>query len=454
MALELIIQEIKALGDLKVRHLAPGEDGQPEVQEQRRFRVRIGEEQFISKECGHFASSHQLYFHEPFSYAYDHRSHLLHLEIFKQHDYLDNSDLHQVLTAQVDLADLTILHGDLVESPLYDWEAREVGKVVLAIETFRQAQGYLEKVSSKVFFEAVKEQREQQVAATEAAKNIKTLMVSNSLADTFMTISSMTMLCEKEDPEIFMREGFLMVRYGPAVWAFSSLLRIASKENAHWADYLEFLKNEGVKFEFFFFHYDELGSLTCKARGEIKYVVFDETINLHSISLLDKRSAKYGVLMVKFSEKQVDKAKASNKLDKRLQGVEPVAQEQIEVFNRYRFESKFNNHVLSEKMWALEQLEQAREEEKQRPSNPEEKKQLEEHSRFISFLQKEMIKIERELAKREHLDKKDDRKTLFLPTIDKPRAQEGPAPKTLPSPRKMSSSVSAQQFASTRLPRI
>jgi hypothetical protein len=74
------------------------------------------------------------------------------------------------------------------------------------------------------------------------------------------------------------------------------------------------MKNEGVKFEFFFFHYDELGVLQCKAKGEIKYVVFDETINLHSISMFDKRSNKYGTLMVKFIEKEVDKVSISNKL--------------------------------------------------------------------------------------------------------------------------------------------
>lgn len=78
------------------------------------------------------------------------------------------------------------------------------------------------------------------------------------------------------------------------------------------------MKNDGIKFEFFFFHYDELGNLLCKAKGEIKYVVFDETINLHSIQLLDKRSNKYATLMVKFGEKVVDKVIINNKLDKKI----------------------------------------------------------------------------------------------------------------------------------------
>ena len=72
---------------------------------------------------------------------YDNCSHLLLLEIFRQHQYLDNSDLDQILTAEVNLADLTTLHGDFIESTLYDINKREVGKVVLTIETFKKAKG-------------------------------------------------------------------------------------------------------------------------------------------------------------------------------------------------------------------------------------------------------------------------------------------------------------------------
>lgn len=50
--------------------------------------------------------------------------------------------------------------------------------------------------------------------------------------------------------------------------------------------------------------FDDVGALVCKAKGEIKYIVFDETINSHSIMMMDKRSVKYGVLMVKFIEKE------------------------------------------------------------------------------------------------------------------------------------------------------
>ena len=59
-----------------------------------------------------------------------------------------------------------------------------------------------------------------------------------------------------------------------------------------------------MKFEFFFMHYDDLGNIICKAKGEIKYVIFDETINMHTINMFDKRSNKYAVLMVKFNEKE------------------------------------------------------------------------------------------------------------------------------------------------------
>ena len=95
---------------------------------------------------------------------YDKTSHLLTIEIFGEHQYLDNSDLDQILTAEVNLADLKNLHGDFIESTLYDVEKKEVGKLVLTIETFQRAKGcYVEKVSSKVFFDAVKEEFDKQV---------------------------------------------------------------------------------------------------------------------------------------------------------------------------------------------------------------------------------------------------------------------------------------------------
>ena len=78
---------------------------------------------------------------------------------------------------------------------------------------------------------------------------------------------------------------------------------MTAKDNIIWNDYLEFMKNDDIKFEFFLLFYDDLGSLLCKAKGEIKYIVFDETINNHSITLFDRKSVIYGELLVKFIEK-------------------------------------------------------------------------------------------------------------------------------------------------------
>lgn len=46
--------------------------------------------------------------------------------------------------------------------------------------------------------------------------------------------------------------------------------------------------------------YDDLSNIQCKAKGEIKYIMFDETINNHTIVMFDKRSQIYGDLLVKF----------------------------------------------------------------------------------------------------------------------------------------------------------
>ncbi len=78
-----------------------------------------------------------------------------------------------------------------------------------------------------MFFEAVKELKEMQ--ASVAAKNIKNLIVNNTLTDNLMTISAMTIICEKEDPEIFMRDAFILIKYGLSIRAYSSLIKITSK---------------------------------------------------------------------------------------------------------------------------------------------------------------------------------------------------------------------------------
>lgn len=47
----------------------------------------------------------------------------------------------------------------------------------------------MEKVSSNVLFETVKEEQQRQIQASQASKNIKQLMVTNSLTNTLMTIN-------------------------------------------------------------------------------------------------------------------------------------------------------------------------------------------------------------------------------------------------------------------------
>lgn len=58
-----------------------------------------------------------------------------------------------------------------------------------------------------------------------------------------------------------------MMRYGISSKAFTKVTKVASKENVVWNDYVEFMKNEDVKFEFFFLFYDDLGNIVCKAKA-------------------------------------------------------------------------------------------------------------------------------------------------------------------------------------------
>ena len=77
---------------------------------------------------------------------------MLFVEVFKPHRYLDNSDLEEMLFAEVDLSDLTNLHGDYIEVNLTNIDAQRVGKLILSVETFKRGKRFTEKVSSKVFF--------------------------------------------------------------------------------------------------------------------------------------------------------------------------------------------------------------------------------------------------------------------------------------------------------------
>lgn len=63
--------------------------------------------------------------------------------------------------------------------------------------------------------------------------------------------------------------------------------------------------------------------------------------------------------MVKFNEKQVDKVAINNRIDKKVAAIEPLIPELIQEFNKFKFENKNSNHILSEKIWQLEQEAQA-----------------------------------------------------------------------------------------------
>ena len=145
-----------------------------------------------------------------------------------------------------------------------------VGSLFLAIDVFKKGPMYYEKVVFTELFEAVREEvekarREMKVSA--AGKNIKNLMVNNQLSNTLMTISSMHMIPEAEDADIFNKECFLMLKYGPTIRVFTKMLKSTVKDSTSFMDYLEFVKNEDFKFEFYFFFIDELGMYNCRAKG-------------------------------------------------------------------------------------------------------------------------------------------------------------------------------------------
>lgn len=169
-----------------------------------------------------------------------------------------------------------------------------------------------------------------------------------------MTINSLHLIFEKEETEAYGKECFIMIKYGTNIKTFTKIAKPFSKENISWVEYHEFMKNDDSKFLFCFFHYDEWGNIVCKASGQIKYIVFDETINCHSVNMFDRKNNKYGNLMVKFEEKEAEKVNMKYKLDKRMAEIEEKVDNALEDFNRYKFEAKYNNAVLSEKLREME----------------------------------------------------------------------------------------------------
>ena len=75
--------------------------------------------------------------------------------------------------------------------------------------------------------------------------------------------------------------------------------------------------------------------------------------------------------MVKFIEKEQEQISIQYKLDKKLKEKDDAINECIDEFNRFKFDAKYQNHVLSQKMMELQLQKMEEEEEKARPMNDE-----------------------------------------------------------------------------------
>lgn len=63
-------------------------------------------------------------------------------------------------------------------------------------------------------------------------------MVNNQLGGTLMTISSMHVMPSKEDTDIFNRDCFMIIKYGPSVKVYSKVLKSSVKESVSFMDNL------------------------------------------------------------------------------------------------------------------------------------------------------------------------------------------------------------------------
>lgn len=111
--------------------------------------------------------------------------------------------------------------------------------------------------------------------------NIKQLMVTNQLShDSIMTINYLEVKPDKQDTELYNKQAFIHVRYGITNKQYTKPIRVQheSKDSiAFLEECMEFMmrKDGETKFQFFFIVIDDVGEFTCKAKGEIKYIVFD-----------------------------------------------------------------------------------------------------------------------------------------------------------------------------------
>ena len=155
-------------------------------------------------------------------------------------------DFKYQLNAKVDLSDVSIIKGDVIEGDLTDLYGSSLGTLTLAVDVFKKGPMFYEKVVSSVLFETVKEEVEKakrEMKVTAAGKNIKNLIVNNQLSNLLMTISSMHMIPESEDTEIFNKECFIFIKYGPTIKVYTKLVKSTVKDSTSFMDYLEFVKN-------------------------------------------------------------------------------------------------------------------------------------------------------------------------------------------------------------------
>jgi hypothetical protein len=118
--------------------------------------------------------------------------------------------------------------------------------------------------------------------------------------------------------------------------------------------------------------------------------------------------------MIRFSEVTVDKTRGSSKPDKRVKELEEKIPKAIDEFNKDFFDGKYQGHILSQNL-RDEELKKLEEEEKMRPLNPEEIKIKEENRKFVEFLQKELIKFDKEIEKQDKVKKN----RSYLPVVTK-----------------------------------
>jgi len=118
--------------------------------------------------------------------------------------------------------------------------------------------------------------------------------------------------------------------------------------------------DDSLRYEFFLLYINELKEVVCRAKGEIKYIVFDKTITAHSVVLNDRQRQPYGTLHIKFAELPAADSKGSAKPDRKMKDVQDKIPPAIDEFNKSFFDGKYQGHILSPNLHdeELKQLEE------------------------------------------------------------------------------------------------